>query len=214
MIYSTFYGTHKTKTIIVNGVTMTVKEFKTKYQVKTKPKKKAKHINSITILPSEIKVMMKGIKTLKSFVAYYEHGYRQWGNVAKYIITLKDIELPFIHVVTNTKQATDIIEEINMLAKRNSKDVFQYVRDLSWKLDDVKNDLDLLTTGISKSGVLDRFGTHECINGTGKRLGLQTLMQRTYSTIKNLNAICLSLEAISNNGLDISEYDGNGRHTW
>lgn len=206
------YASCKPQTIIVDGVKMTIKEFRAKYQRKdSKPKRKAKRLTSVTILPSEIKEMGKGLKTLKSFVAYYEHGYRQWGNIAKFIITLKGIELPFIHVVSNAKQAARLITNINDMAKANDKDVFQYVRKLSWKLDEVKTDLDVLTSAISQSGVLDRFGTHECINGNGKRLGLQILMQRTYSTIRNLNAICLSLEAISNKGLDVSEYDYRGR---
>lgn len=201
--YNIFYKDFQPQTIIVDGVKMTTKEFKAKFQAKNAKPKKAKRDTAITILPSEINEMMKGVRTLKSFVAYYENGYKQWGNIAKNIINLNTIQSQFIHVVNNTKQAVNIIGNINDIAKENDKDVFHFVRKLSWKLEDVKNDLDSLTSAISQSGVLERFGTHECINGTGRRLGLQTLMYRTYGTIKNLNAICISLQTISDNGLDV-----------
>lgn len=208
------YAINQPQTIMVGGVKMTVKEFKEKYQKKnSKPRKKARRHTSVTILPSELKEMAKGLRTLKSFVAYYEHGYRQWGNITKLIVSdINGIKTPFLRVVVDTKQATNLLSDIKEMAKKNDNDVFQFVRKLSWKLDDVKNGLDKLTTAISRSGVLDRFGSHECINGTGRRLGLQTLMSRTYGTLKNLNAICVSLEMISDNGADVSEYDFRGRY--
>ena len=155
--------------------------------------------------------MMRNVRVLKSLVAYHEHGYRQWGTIANLLMGLREIKTPFNNVVINTKRAIRLIEKINKIAKENDKDVFQYVKKLSWKLDDVKNELDTLVNGISSSGVISQFGNHECINGVGKRLGLRILTQRGYKAINELSVICKKLDDIEENGLDVFEYHTNGK---
>ena len=197
--------------IIVGNVKMSVKEFKAMQKANAKKKKTSKKVTSITILPSEIKTMMQNVKVLKSLVACHTHGYRQWGTIATLLMGLREIKSPFNNLVINTKQAIRLIEKINKIAKENDKDVFQYVKKLSWKLDDVKNELDELVKGINSSGVCHQFGKHECINGTGKRLGLRILTQRSYKTITELGYICAKLDNIEKQGMDIFEYHTNGK---
>ena len=60
--------------------------------------------------------------------------------------------------------------------------------------------------------MITQFGNHECINGTGKRLGLKILTQRSYKAIDELSAICAKLDNIEKNGVDIFEYNTNGKH--
>lgn len=201
---------YQSQTIIVNGKKMDLKEYK-KSLKKVNKKRKSKKYTSVTILPSEIKVMMRNVRVLKSLVAYHEHGYRQWGTIANLLMGLREIKTPFNNVVINTKRAIRLIEKINKIAKENDKDVFQYVKKLSWKLDDVKNELDTLVNGISSSGVISQFGNHECINGVGKRLGLRILTQRGYKAIDELSVICNKLDDIEENGLDVFEYHTNGK---
>ena len=201
---------YQSQTIIVNGKKMDLKEYK-KSLKKVNKKRKSKKYTSVTILPSEIKVMMRNVRVLKSLVAYHEHGYRQWGTIANLLMGLREIKTPFNNVVINTKRAIRLIEKINKIAKENDKDVFQYVKKLSWKLDDVKNELDTLINGISSSGVISQFGNHECINGVGKRLGLRILTQRGYKAINELSVICNKLDDIEENGLDVFEYHTNGK---
>lgn len=203
---------YQPKTITVNGKVMTYKEFNAlKKSVEKKKRKSVKTDTSITILPSEIRVMMRNVRVLKSLIAYHAHGYRQWGTIATMLMNLREIKNPFNNVVINTKQAIRLIEKINKIAKENDKDVFQYVKKLSWKLDDVKNELDTLVKGISSSGVISRFGEHECINGTGKRLGLRILTQRGYKAVDELGVICAKLDNIEEKGVDVFEYHSNGK---
>ena len=197
--------------IIVGDVKMTIKEFKAMQKANTKKKKTSKKVTSITILPTEIKAMMQNVKVLKSLVAYHTHGYRQWGTIANLLMGLKEIKTPFNNVVINTKQTIRLIEKINNIAKENDKDVFQYVKKLSWKLDDVKNELDELVKGINSSGVCHQFRTHECVNGTGRRLGLRILTERSYKAIGDLGYICAKLDGIEEQGMDVFEYDTNGK---
>jgi len=202
---------YQSQFIIVNGVKMSVKEFKAMQKANAKKKKASKKVTSITILPSEIKEMMRNVKVLKSLVAYHTHGYRQWGTIANLLMGLKEIKSPFTNVVINTKQAIRLVEKINKIAKGNDKDVFQYVKKLSWKLEDVKNELDELVKGINSSGVCHQFRTHECVNGTGRRLGLRILTERSYKAIDDLGYICAKLDGIEEQGMDVFEYHTNGK---
>lgn len=203
---------YQSKTMKVGDKVVDVKEYKKQQRAAMKKKRKNKKVvTSITILPSEIKVMMRNVRVLKSLIAYHEHGYRQWGTIATMLMGLREIKSPFNNVVINTKQAIRLVDKINKIAKSNDKDVFQYVKKLSWKLDDVKNELDMLVKGIGSSGVITQFGNHECINGTGKRLGLKILTQRSYKAIDELSAICAKLDNIEKNGVDIFEYNTNGK---
>lgn len=202
---------YQSKTIIVGGKVYDIKEYKKMQRAASKKKKAKKTYTSITILPSEIKDMMRNVRVLKSLVAYHEHGYRQWGRIANLLMGLREIKTPFNNVVINTKQAIRLVDKINTIAKSNDRDVFQFVKKLSWKLDDVKNELDMLVKGIGSSGVINQFGNHECINGTGKRLGLKILTQRSYKAIDELSAICAKLDNIEKNGVDVFEYNTNGK---
>ena len=205
--YATISSFEKTQTISVNGQVMTIAEYKKMLAEKKKAngKKKAtrrnkKNPTEITILPKDIKIMLRGAKVMASLSAYYKHGYRQWGNICKTILNLKEIQSPFVRYTMSAKECDKVINEINDIAKHNSKSVFAYVRKLSWKLDDVAKDMKALQEGINKSGVLySPMQTHECINGTGRRLGLNILMQRTSDAIKELEVIVNNLQYIADN---------------
>ena len=206
--YTTISSLEKAQTIKVNGQVMTITEYKKMLAEKKKTngkKKKAtrrnkKNPTGITILPKDIKIMLRGAKVMTSLSAYYKHGYRQWGTICKTILNLKDIQSPFVRYTMSAKAVNEVINEINEIAKHNSKSVFAYVRKLSWKLDDVAKDMKALQEGINKSGVLySPMQTHECINGTGRRFGLNILMQRTSDAIKELEVIVNNLQYIADN---------------
>lgn len=205
--YATISSFEKTQTITVNGQVMTIAEYKKMLAEKKKAngKKKAtrrnkKNPTEITILPKDIKIMLRGAKVMTSLSAYYKHGYRQWGNICKTILNLKEIQSPFVRYTMSAKAVNEVINEINDIAKHNSKSVFAYVRKLSWKLEDVAKDMKALQDGVNKSGVLySPMQTHECINGTGRRLGLNILMQRTNDAIKELEVIVNNLQYIADN---------------
>ena len=195
--------------IVVNGVKMSEKEYKAMH---SKPRKKAeKKFTSITILPIQMTDMMKSVRVLKSLVAYHRNGYRQWGKIATTIMGLREIKKPFDDVVIYTKQSIRLVEKIKKIAKSNDKDVFQYIKKLQWKLEDLQKELDQLVQGITTSQVMRQFKDHECINGEGRRLGLRILCQRSRKAVSDLDDICNKLNEIEQNGIDVFEYKENGK---
>lgn len=202
-------GLYDAEYIIVNGVKMSmadykkvIKEKKSKLNIK-KPKKVLTEIN---LLPSDIKEMMKKVKLIKSLSAYYDNGYKQWGTIAKRIINLDEIRKPFVCYRIKAREIQKTMEEISAISKKNDKSVYQYIRKLSYQLDDICTQMDLLFKGVSRSGIAYRYKDHECINGSGRRLGLQTLMSRSWSATKELNNIIKRCQAISDKGTDEFDY--------
>lgn len=198
-------------TIIVNGVAMSVKDFKAMHKTTKKNVKKNVSTKTIKQLPIEIKNMMKQVKVLKSLVAYYSNGYKQWGTIARNIINLRDIKLPFNQVVIKTKQAERLVKKIETIAKANDYDVFQFVNQLQMRLEELTTELTLLVNGINNSHVTKQYKDHECINGEGKRLGLRILCLRSHKAIDELEIICQRLWDMQLKGVDVFEYDVNGR---
>ena len=200
-----------TVTIKGESVTMSEKEWK---KLHRKPKKTTtKVVNPKTIkqIPLHIKNMMKEVKVLKSLCAYKEHGYRQWGRIANDIMSMHGIKLPFEQVVIKTKQAERLIKKINTIGKANDYDVFQYVNTLQLRLEELTTQLNLLVNGINASHITKVFKDHEAINGEGKRLGLRILCLRSAKAVDELEIICQRLWDIQEKGVDVFEYDVNGR---
>ena len=193
----------QTNIIVVNGVKMTLTEWKQIKQAtkpQSKPKKAHKQVTAITILPDEIKALMKGSKVVNSLAAYYNNGYRQWGNVCKDVINNRNIASPFIKFNMEARKTNELIAEINHIAKHNSKSVYSYVRKLGWQIEDLQTALKALYDGIEKSEILySPYATSECINGTGRRLGLKILMFRAFDAMEQLNKTAKELQRIADN---------------
>lgn len=71
---------YQSQYIIVNGVRMTMTEYNKMKRAKNKAKRKKKELSEIQLLPSDIKTLMRNVKVFKSLVAFYNNGYKQWGN--------------------------------------------------------------------------------------------------------------------------------------
>lgn len=195
----------QTNIIVVNGVAMSIVDFKKAQRAKNaaaKPKKKAqkKMVTEITILPTEIDVLMKGAKVVNSLAAYYNNGYRQWGNVCKDVINNRYINSPFVKFNMEARKTNHLINEINHIAKHNSKSVYAYVRKLSWQVEDLQTALRALYEGVNKSEILlSPYADSECINGTGRRLGLRILMFRAFQAMDSLDKMAKQLSLIADN---------------
>ena len=86
--------------VIVNGVEMSVKEYKAmmreKLGIKVDTKKKPKKaVTEIQLLSEDVLNMYNKLKLMKSLTAYYDNAYRQWGTIpivfykiARYSLTL------------------------------------------------------------------------------------------------------------------------------
>lgn len=200
-------------TITINGesVTMTEKEWKKQHRKPKKTTNKIVNPKTIKQIPIEVKNLMKSVKVLKSLCAYKEHGYRQWGRIANDIMAMRGIKVPFEQVVIKTKQAERLIKKINDIGKKNDYDVFQYVNTLQLRLEELTTQLNLLVNGINASHITKVFKDHEAISGEGKRLGLRLLCLRSQKAIGELEIICQRLWDIQEKGVDVFEYDVNGR---
>ena len=200
--------------IIINGVKMTMKEYKAyrkeKEAAKTKKAKKKAvktpsdiNVKEISGVALQIEKMLKPLTTLKSFSAYYDHAYRQWGTIARDILNLREIRPHFVFYRVKVRELEALLDDIQKMAKRNERAAYQYVEKMAWKLDDIKTDINNISKGVNTSGVIQQHINHECINGTGRRLGLQTLMNRTFKAISEIEDVVGTLKKIADEGVDV-----------
>ncbi len=203
---------YQSDVLIYNGTKMSIREFKAlqKKQAKNKAKN-SRRFKVLKTIPNDIKKMMRNIKVLKSLIAYNTHGYRQWGRIVNELMGMREIKVPFNQTVINAKQAIRLVTKIEKIANDNDSDVFQFIDKLRYKLEDTQSHLEMLVNGINSSGIMRQFGTHECINGQGKRLGLRILTTRSKKAISEISYICNKLNDIVENGIGIEEYDTKGR---
>lgn len=205
--------------IIVNGVKMTIKEWKASVAEKqktrrgkkrflnlSKPKKTEKEGGEIDIVVEEVENMTSQIKTLKSFAAYYDNAYRQWGTIAKEILNHRKIRPHFVFCRVSIGELENLIGDIKKMTKRNEKAVYQHVDKIAWKLEDIKNHISDIMRGARESGFLEVYKHEECINGNGRRLGLQTLINKSFKAISQLEDAIGTMKKIADMGTDPFKY--------
>lgn len=198
------------ETIVVNGVRMFVKDYRkmkrTKANEGKKKTTKRKKASDMELMSLDIQAMTKKVRLIKSLSAYYTNGYRQWGTIAKNIIQLEGIRKPFVHYNIKVKEMAQTLKEIEEISKRSEKAIYQYVEKLSYQLDDIRGYIDELCSNIIKSGVLEHHKDHECICGEGRRLGLKTLIGRSWGATMELNNIIRHCTNVSATGVDPFAY--------
>ena len=193
--------------ITVNGKSYTMAEYKKMLKEKKeaegkKTKKRKKTVKEISAVAMEVEKMLKPITTLKSLSAYYDHAYRQWGTIANEILEHHKIRPHFVHYRVNVSELSNLVEEVQKMAKRNEKAAYQYVEKIAWKLEDIKEHITNLMNGAVESGLMELYKNEECINGKGRRLGLQTLAGKTFKAISQLEDAIGTLKKIADEGTD------------
>ena len=125
--------------VVVNGITMLLKEYKEykRKQLGIKPKKREKKINIMALDADEIKRMLKSVRTMKSFNSYYKNGYRQWGTAFNYIVKNNYLDKHFVRYAVKYREINNLVKEINEIASKSEKAVYQKLEQLSWKIDDI-----------------------------------------------------------------------------
>lgn len=208
---ATIYDNENKKSVlIINGQKMTLEEFKKQQKEKNSNKKKSikkKNNKEINVIGNEVEKIIKHNTALKSLSAYYDHAYKQWGTIGQTILNLKEIRPTFVSYRVKVRELNNLLTQIQTISKKNEKTIFQFVEKTSWKLDDIKQDINALIKGINNSGVCQQFKNHECINGKGKRLGLQTLSIKAVKAIDNIETIIKQLNDIVEDGVDVMEYE-------
>jgi len=202
--------------IEVNGEKMTIKEWKASVAAKqkerrgkkrfldlSKPKKVEKKEKEISLIAEEVEKMLKPMIILKSIQVYKNHAYRSWGTIANEILAHDGIRKPMTEYCVRLGELNTLVSDIQTMAKRNEKAVYQYVEKVAWKLDDMKQNIVSIIKGVEKSGVCERFKNHEAIYGEGRQLGLQTVVTKCLKSIGEIETIIESLKNIADNGVDI-----------
>lgn len=195
-------------TITINGVTMSMADYRKMVRSKQAKKRKVKkQLTEIQLLPNEITYLMKQVRVIKSLGAYYQNGYRQWGTKCRdFVIQLPETKTAFVLFYNRSTELMEIMQSIKALSKKKEKSVYQYVEKFAYKLDDIKEQMQELYNGVRKSGVIDHFKDYEFINGQGRRLGLKVLMIRTSKAIDELDVIINRLSDITTKGVDAFGY--------
>ena len=142
--------------IIRNGETIvtTTKGYKDALKKEAIKRKRNQAKSEIRLLPSEIKEIMKNLKVLRSIVAYRKNGYKQWGKIAKGVINAPQIASPFLNTTIKINEVNSTLADIENIAKKGEKAVYQFVEKLQYRLDETQKCLDELLFAITKSGVL------------------------------------------------------------
>lgn len=211
---STISSLDKTTFVVVNGVRYTIKDYKKMMKEKngkTKKSKKAKKdVNENAFdFCTEIEKMLSNLKILKSLSAYYDNAHRQWGTIADGILNHRLIRPNFVSYRVKIRECESLI---NSIKKEKTTDVFQLMRSLAWKLDEVKTCIDSIVDGAKKSGYLDIDS--EAITGKGRRLGLKTLCQRATKSLLKLQNLIEEINKIADNGVDPLAYNYNRRRCY
>jgi hypothetical protein len=209
----------ETDYIIVNGIRMTIGDWKKSVEEKQKerrgkkrflkmikPKKVAKEVKEIDEVATEVEDLLKPITTLKSLAAYYDHAYKQWGTIANEILGHHKIRPHFVFYRSALRDLEKLLNDIKMMAKKNEKAAYQYVEKTTWKVEDIKSHINNIMSGAAESGLLEAYKTHECINGKGKRLGLRTLANKSLKSVSQLEDAIDALKKIVDNGTNPMDY--------
>lgn len=192
--------------IIVNGVKMTLGDYKASKTPKTKKAKKKSEPKELGVVASEIESMLKSMTALKSIQVYKNHAYRSWGTIANEILAYRGISKPMSIYCVKYRELLDLLEEVQKIAKRNEGAVFQYIDKMAWKLDDMRININDMIKAINESGVCQRFKDHEAINGEGRQLGLGTITIKALRTMQNIDNTIKRLKEIADYGVDAMDY--------
>lgn len=200
-------------TIIVNGVKMTMNEYKSYRKAKEaekNPKKTVKRkktvVKEISAVALQIESMLKQMSVLKSVQVYRNHAYRSWGTIANEILSYYGIRKPMAEYCVRFGELNALLEDIQKMSKRNEKAAYQYVDKMAWKLDDMKTNITDMMKAVEESEVCKRFKSHEAINGKGRQLGLGTIIDKCLNTIGQVENTIEELKKIADNGTDPFHY--------
>ena len=207
-----FYG-DCANVVIINGVKVDYRQLVAQRRAAkaaaTRKQRKQRTTTLSKQIADNVTAMLNEVKVFKSLLAYYDNGYKQWGTIASMIMNLKEIRPHFLNLTINLRDINRTLDTMRHAAKRG-ENVSNEVEKMGLYIDNALAAMQLLISGICKSGALAQFATHECINGEGRRLGLRVLLVRASDAVPKIQKILKSLKEMSSQS-DINEYYLNGR---
>ena len=196
--------------VVVNGVKMTLAAYKKQLreQGKIKTKKRVKkELTDIQLDSKDIVKLVEGVRLLKSFKAYRDNGYRQWGCKCRDVINMRGIREPFLQLSCKYWEIRELVNKIEEVGcKCNEKAVFDYMETLGYRLDDMIQILLNLSKAISDNQICYRFKDEKFIYENDKRLGLRELMSRVCRSVIDMQNIIITCDAYQKKGIDAFDY--------
>jgi hypothetical protein len=146
---NTISSLDKTQTITVNGVVMSLAEYKAykKANAEKKCSKKARKspkviVNDVTIhkdittISTDVEKLVKSAAPFKSLSVFYRHAYRSYGLISQ------EIMKPYMRLYTlyqsKWRDVENMINVMHDCSKKKESEVFDFAVQLSWRLDDMK----------------------------------------------------------------------------
>lgn len=208
-----FSRRESTITVIENGksVTMSLKDYKAKYQPEKKSRKRGKVDNStsITRIEGEVAVIESHLnKYVKSIRTYSRKGYRMWGTIHTNLCESVGIKSPLNQICGNYSRALAHIKEIKAMSRKNDSDCLQFINYLEGDLRAINEGILALASGVSTSGILSAYKGHEMISGSkdGRRLGIKRLVMDASRNMMDIDSMMGKLRSIVSEGVDVNEY--------
>lgn len=197
------------ETVVINGVKMSLKEYKKSIKSKMTPKKKEKKEKTVfSEMSDTIKKVIREAKVIKSLAAYYDNGCRQWGHkVEEIIFNNKYIKKPFGSFRVSTRELMRLVSEIEKMSSKKDSCIFEYVDSLRYKMMDIEEEMVKLNKAITMSDVCDTYQHEKFINERGRRLGLKTLLINANIAVYKLKDAILNIESMEREAEMSVEYD-------
>ena len=196
--------------VMVNGVKMTLAAYRKQLRAmgKIQPKKRVKkQPTEIQLDSKDIVTLVNGVKLLKSFKAYRDNGYRQWGCKCRDVINMRGIKEPFLQLTCKYWEIRELVNKIEVIGcKCNEKAVFDYMETLGYRLDDMIQILLNLSKAISENQICYRYKNEKFVYENDKRLGLRELMSRVCRSVIDMQNIIITCGAYQKKGIDAFDY--------
>lgn len=217
----------KPTTIIVNGKTMSVKEFKAMQKAKKAAKKAKKQTKTFLAtqgeykdtdtLKSELNDLIKKVAPFKSLNTFYSHAQRSYGNVAEKIF--KPISREYTAFRTAFRNVEECLDKIQD-CKSGESEVYDLTTTLSWRVDDMKTALIALCNKAKEEKPITKRlyegqavweGRYYYGNKTPRELGYKQQLFMAHpsvidKTIKTLEEGISKMQKWANNGQDPLTY--------
>lgn len=176
-----------------------------------KAAKKKRSVTAMRLLAMQVANINTSFKLSKSYMAYFRHGYKQWGNIWRTIVRDEHIQPHFEEFVEAHHKATDAAAKIEKIAKKSDKDIYGYIEKLAYAMDDMLTAINKIADGCVEAQLYANpmYKGKEVVYGSkdGKRLGIKQLNERIGENITATTKGIHALLKMASDGTDVMDYD-------
>lgn len=150
-----------------------------------------------TLMSYFVEDTTKNLSCIKSLVAFRENAKRQWGTIADTLFDTKGLSAAFRKIINENKKLNGYLSELRKLRNKNA--ISSCIEDITYALDNIKIFIAELSDIVTKSDIFSRpiFADAKILNENGKRLGLKTLIQRSNSSIQQIERAVTKLTLLN-----------------